>query len=454
MRINWRVLLLASSFLAFITLSFLYGVGVGKYGLFPYDQIRTLRDSFNAETRRSETRPDGRWERARESPGPASLDRETLDRLSTLGYLRGYTSAENAGGVTVLDARRVQHGLTLFTSGHAPVAYLVSQTGEVIHQWGITFDELWPRDLPFETGNRGFIRRAKVFPNGDLLAVFEYAGIFKLDRDSNVLWKSLTQNHHDFAVGADGSIVTLVRRHVTPQEMARKYPGFRFPSSGIFDDEIVILDPAGGELRRVSLFEAFYRSEYAPVLSQSGGSKDVFHANSVHIVEGRQGQSPIANGEILVSLRELNAVVSVDIAAGRVSWMLSGKWRAQHQAQLLSNGNILLLDNLGGNRQAPLKLDQSEILEFNPLSQEVVWRYGGSDESPFFTPLQGYVQRLENGNTLVTETFQGRIFEVSREGRIVWEYLNPHRAGDEGKLIASVMGARRVRPEDLEFLKR
>ena len=338
------------------------------------------------------------------------------------------------------------------------MAYLVSQAGEVVHEWAIAFEELWPRDLPFATvaEHKEFIRRAHVFPNGDLLAVFEYIGIFKLDRDSNVLWKSLTQNHHDFAVSADGSIVSLIRRHVNFLEMARKYPGFPSPSSGILDDQIVLLDPAGVELKRVSLFEAFYRSEYVSFLSTlvaGEGSEDIFHANSVQIVEGRQEQSPIAHGDILVSVRNLNLVVSVDLLDEHVSWVLAGKSIGQHQAQLLENGNILLLDNRGGNRQSPLKLDQSQVLEVNPVSQEVVWRYVGSDESPFFTHWLGYVERLENGNTLITESSRGRIFEVSEEGRVVWEYLNPHRAGNEGELIATVMGAQRIRLEDLQFLE-
>ena len=45
-----------------------------------------------------------------------------------------------------------------------------------------------------------------------------------------------------------------------------------------------------------------------------------------------------------------------------------------------------------------------------------------------------------------------QIFEVSRKGRIVWEYVNPRRAGDERELVATVMGAQRVSPENLEFL--
>src|SRR5258706_14516162 len=37
----------------------------------------------------------------------------------------------------------------------------------------------------------------------------------------------------------------------------------------------------------------------------------------------------------------------------------------------------------------------------------------------------GNAQRLPNGNTLITESSFGRFFEVTKEGEIVWEYVNP-----------------------------
>src|SRR5262245_65643091 len=37
----------------------------------------------------------------------------------------------------------------------------------------------------------------------------------------------------------------------------------------------------------------------------------------------------------------------------------------------------------------------------------------------------GCAQRLPNGNTLITESSFGRFFEVTKEGEIVWEYVNP-----------------------------
>jgi hypothetical protein len=37
----------------------------------------------------------------------------------------------------------------------------------------------------------------------------------------------------------------------------------------------------------------------------------------------------------------------------------------------------------------------------------------------------GSAQRLWNGNTLVCESAFGRLFEVTPDGRLVWEYVIP-----------------------------
>jgi hypothetical protein len=436
---------------------FAYGVGFGRYELFPFEQAQALRhalENWGDPTPKAEPRHYGRWREARKAAGAGAIDNDTLDQLSTLGYLGGYERAKTEGGITVFDTENVQGGLTLFASGHAPVVFLMSLTGEIVHEWQIKFEDIWPDGLPFETERelRQFIRRAYVFPNGDLLAVFEYIGIFKLDKDSNLIWKSAGQNHHDFSVAADGTIVTLVRMPLTVDEVHAKYPGFKPTSKGTQDDQIVFLNPAGVELKRISLLEAFYQSDYAMLLAMRSGVKDVFHTNSVTWVTKEPNGSPL-DGQLLISLRDLDTIALVDIERERISWTLAGPWRRQHQAQPLENGNILLLDNQGGNRETPLVADQSEVIEINPTSHEIVWRYVGSDEHPFYTVWLGYVQRLANGNTLVTESAQGRIFEVTQQGRIVWEYLSPYRIGDENELIATIMGARRFERKELVFLE-
>ena len=56
----------------------------------------------------------------------------------------------------------------------------------------------------------------------------------------------------------------------------------------------------------------------------------------------------------------------------------------------------------------------------------IVWQYQGSPPGTFFSWFISGAQRLETGNTLICEGIWGRIFEVTSEGEIVWEYISPY----------------------------
>ena len=66
------------------------------------------------------------------------------------------------------------------------------------------------------------------------------------------------------------------------------------------------------------------------------------------------------------------------------------------------------------------------MLEINPVTLELVWSYAGPR---FFSSNISGAQRLPNGNTLITEGANGRLFEVTKEGKIVWEYMYPLFSG-------------------------
>ena len=112
---------------------------------------------------------------------------------------------------------------------------------------------------------------------------------------------------------------------------------------------------------------------------------------------------------------------------------------------LPGEGNILVFDNGGWagygppNPGAPTgyrnaRRDYSRVLEFDPVTLEVVWQYTAAEAG--FAPIveaykfySGYIssaQRLPNGNTLITEGTDGRLFEVTPEYEIVWEYISPY----------------------------
>ena len=45
--------------------------------------------------------------------------------------------------------------------------------------------------------------------------------------------------------------------------------------------------------------------------------------------------------------------------------------------------------------------------------------------SRFFSQICSGMQRLPNGNTLICETTSARVFEVTPDREIVWEYIDP-----------------------------
>ena len=66
----------------------------------------------------------------------------------------------------------------------------------------------------------------------------------------------------------------------------------------------------------------------------------------------------------------------------------------------------------------------SENGTFGPEKPD--WSYGAPDKYSFYSAIQSGAHRLKNGNTFITSGFRGRLFEVTSENEIVWEYWNPY----------------------------
>lgn len=76
--------------------------------------------------------------------------------------------------------------------------------------------------------------------------------------------------------------------------------------------------------------------------------------------------------------------------------------------------------------------------ELDPLTGRVEWTYGGAADQHIYSWCCGMARRLPNGNTLVVESQAGRAFEVTPDQRVVWDFVNPHRAGPNDELIAQL----------------
>jgi len=78
--------------------------------------------------------------------------------------------------------------------------------------------------------------------------------------------------------------------------------------------------------------------------------------------------------------------------------------------------------------------DYSRVLEIDPTTLAIVWQYTPKeagfvvplDANRFYSPFISSAQRLPNGNTLITEGSDGRVFEVTVDHHIVWEFISPY----------------------------
>ena len=166
-----------------------------------------------------------------------------------------------------------------------------------------------------------------------------------------------------------------------------------------------------------------------------------------------QGNSvkELPDDDILASFRPTSTVVRISRKTRKIVWKLGPPTvSGQHAPTPLANGNVLIFDN--GVHRLDDSMPYSRVIEVNPATNEIVWKYQDSPAWNFFSPRMGCAQRLPNGNTLITESSFGRFFEVTQEGEIVWEYVNPFFGkplfgGREGSESNQVFRAYRYSPE-------
>jgi hypothetical protein len=383
------------------------------------------------------------------------LDKALIEQLNAIGYVSGTSPAGPHEGVTVYNEALAQKGYSFFTSGHAPAAFLMDMEGKIVHEWRAEFSDIWPNHPEAPEGpsaKQNWWRHAELLPNGDIIAVWEVYGIFKLDKDSKVLWANPNRAHHDLDIAEDGKIYTLSfdRDHLLEIEGKRSVVDF-----------IVVLDPDGKELRRLSIADALRNANWPKLRDDFWAREstrehgltpaarfDPFHTNAVWIIseeEARKLGKPFRAGNLLVSMCLLDTVAAIDLERGDTTWWQTGPFALQHQPRVTHDGKIIVFNN-------HLTAKTSSIQIIDPHTGKLSWEYRGPEAAPLASRSSSGVEVLENGNILITETNKGRVLEITPKGEIVWEFHNPFKTGERGALVAHVYHIDRVGPSLVSWL--
>ena len=343
----------------------------------------------------------------------------------TTGDLPGFLAAmrSRTSGESSLDIILSDYSVLLGDGGKERYIVMMDALGHIV----------WHYAVGIGTPSEFTLQSVRVQPNGDIMHMVLWRWIRRITPLGDIVDEFETPPdkdwlHHDFLQLEDGRTLYLGKHH------------FEFDDSAVGGDAetrvkvgtINMRDPETGEVERVWNPMDFWDvrdPSQRVVWDDPRGGADWLHINSL---------SQTADGGYLLSLRNLDQVVSISPDFQTVRWRLGGphsdfdfpdpsdRFTWQHAASELPNGNVLLFDNQaqlseeegGGMRSRALELR----LDFENKTAVKAWEF--SPEPPIYSSVVSSAYRLDNGNTLVNFGFSEdfavipiAIIEADAQGR-------------------------------------
>ncbi|MCP3912564.1 MAG: PQQ-binding-like beta-propeller repeat protein [Actinomycetia bacterium] len=325
-------------------------------------------------------------------------------------------------GLTFHRPNRSTKGYTLFTPSHEKSAYLIDMDGRVVHRWA------------FDTIDPGY---GRLLDNGNLLMsgsdvnmppqpedeptkppppfelhVTRLGGykttLHEVDWDGNLVWSYENRfQHHDFVRLANGNTMVPEWVELSPKLHKAVRGGYKEPREKLprlLSDDIVEVDPAGQEVRRIHLWELL-----DPVKDPINPTKrrwEWTHLNGIDVNDA---------GDIAFSARTNDRVGVIDGATGELKLRFTDVV-GQHHVTWVGDDLIQVFDN---------GRTMSRVLEIQVSTGEITWCYEANPAHQFFSNYMSGADRLWSGSVLVCEGSSGRLFEANRTGEVVWEWINP-----------------------------
>ncbi len=363
--------------------------------------------------------------------------------------------------------------------------FLIDNDGQLVHAWS--------HDIPPGAATyvlpSGHLLRGGWRPN-PWITFGGLGGLMQeIDWDGNVVWEfeysdSLHALHHDMAVLPNGNILMIAWEYKSAEEaVAAGRDPDSMDADALWPEQLIEVRPTppnGGEIvwkwhvwdHLIQDFDATkanfgvvedhpelidlnfaptasadwlhmnavnYNAELDQIIMSVPGFNEAWvidHSTTTEEAAGHTGGRYGQGGDLLYRWGNPETYRAGPPSARQLSFQHDVQWI---EPGLPGAGNILIFNNGLGRRASSVlelapPLDETGAYHREPdgsfANAEEVWRY--EDPGVFFSGFASGAQRLPNGNTLIAEAQNGRIFEVTPEGQIVWQYVNP--VTDQGPL--------------------
>jgi hypothetical protein len=363
-------------------------------------------------------------------------------------------------GTTIYYPEKCHNSFILY-DGRDGKSYLIDMTGEIRHVYDYTGFPVEMIDPAINNGKKGQIICQKE-PE-----IYSCETLLKVDWNGDIAWEwgrdapgGKARQNHDLAPLPNGNVLMVVFLE-SPLLEKSEIP--------LDDQAIYEVDPAG------NIVWKWISSEHIEELGFTGEKKELLFSSkmrprsSLFVLNDMAPLGPnkwFDNGDtrfhpdnIMIDSREGSFIAIIEKKSGKIVWRMgpeypgtydhsrvsfSGKVprpvdsiSGQHDAHMIpqglpGEGNVMIFDNQGAAGFPPVYLNMfpgSRVLEVDPVAKEIVWQYDASKNGlpiwSFFSSFISSARRLPNGNTLICEGMNGRLFQVTPEGEIVWEYVNP-----------------------------
>jgi Arylsulfotransferase (ASST) len=118
----------------------------------------------------------------------------------------------------------------------------------------------------------------------------------------------------------------------------------------IYEDIILVLNPEGGTVRKISVLRSLFDSGYGGLIYMTQAPCDPLHLNDVRVLDERDvSEYPeLSAGDLLISMRNINTVAIMDQTTARIKWIASGLTLRQHAPRVLVRTKFWFSTTLAG----------------------------------------------------------------------------------------------------------